>query len=86
MGNKTIYTRKNLLDYLNHFYLSTYCTIDMQAFYNARNRQHILVNRKKENFSKSEIILMFAKDKATDLPTEIELCRFQLFLYEQNNR
>ena len=79
---KELYTYKNLSDYLTHFYMSSYCTHNSQAFYNPRKRTYILVSIEKESFSREDVIDIFKHERA-DLSPDIEWCRFKLFLNEQ---
>lgn len=81
---KTInkFTFKNLSDYLKHFrYLPTYRKGNKDAFYNPRNRQDLLIPIDKPEFTKLEVITLFSNSKATDMPPNIEWCRFQQYIY-----
>lgn len=86
MANHITYTIKNVSNYLIHFrYLPTYFKGENRAFYNTRNRQHLLIPLENESLTEQDIIQFFKKGKATDMPPEIEWSRFQIFMHSQNN-
>lgn len=82
---KTTYTLKDIWNYLTHFrYTPSFRRGNKYAFYNSRNNLDLLIPFNQQSFTKKNIIELFNADNATDYPSEIEWCRFQLFTFKSN--
>lgn len=82
MKIKATQTSDNLQQYLlAQGYHPTYFKGNNRGFYNPRNRQTMLVPYESISLSKEQILTLFSKSAATDIPPELEWYRFQLFLH-----
>ena len=83
---KTTYCFKQLRDYLiENNYTPSYRRGNKDAFYNGKTNLEVLIPFNQEAFTKQQIIQIFQEDNATELPPQIEWCRFQVFIYSQFN-
>jgi hypothetical protein len=79
-----LYSISTLTDYLLvQNYHPTFFQGMSRGYYNPRNRQTIRVPLELEHLTKEEILTLFIESNATDMPSEIEWHRFQLFIYSQ---
>lgn len=87
MSTKNNYSVKMMMSYLKHFYTPSYCTKHKQAFYNPRNRGHLLIDTTIIEFTAKEVTEFFEENnQGIDLPVAIEYCRFRLYVHEQCNQ
>lgn len=76
------FTTQDLIHYLEHYgYRMTYRQGSKDAFYNYRNRKHILISTDTEILTREQVITLFKDSNATDLPPEVEFSRFHLFCH-----
>ncbi|WKD85204.1 hypothetical protein KCTC32516_00544 [Polaribacter huanghezhanensis] len=86
MKNNKSYSFRSVRKYLlNHSYVQTYRQKDCDAYHNYKTNEHVLVPYQEGSYTEDEILQLFKISKGTELPCEIELCRFKLFIHQQSN-
>lgn len=86
MKTQSTYTFDSVRTYLqsNH-YVRTYRQRKYDAYHHYKTNEHILVPFEEGSFTEQELLKLFQNSKGTELPTEIEMCRFKLFIHQKNN-
>jgi hypothetical protein len=86
MKIQNTFTFKSIRNYLrNHSYVRTYRQRNYDAFHNYKTNEYVFVPYEEGNYTEEELLGLFQNSKGTELPAEIEICRFQLFIQQQLN-
>ena len=84
MKNYQTYSFNNLRAYLKKFrYVRTYRQGDKDAYHHYKTNEHVLVPYEEGNYTEIELLKLFKNSKGTELPAEIEICRFKLFIHQE---
>lgn len=84
MCTQNTYTFEVIRTYLqNHNYLRTYRQRNCDAYHHYKTNEHILLPYQEGSYTQEELLELFQNSKGTELPSEIELCRFRLFTHQQ---
>lgn len=71
---------------LNHNYVRTYRQRNCDAYHNYKTNEYVLIPYQEGSYNEEELLELFQNSKGTELPAEIEICRFKLFIHEQLNK
>lgn len=86
MKTQNIYSFKSVRNYLlNNSYVMTYRQRNCDAYHNYKTNEYVLVPFEEGNYTEDELLALFQNSKGTELPADIEICRFKLFIHHQKN-
>lgn len=86
MQTQNTYTFEKVRDYLQgNSYVRTYRQRNCDAFHNYKTNEHVLVPFAEGSYTEQELLELFQNSKGTELPADIEICRFKLFIHQQKN-
>lgn len=84
MKNPNIYSFESVKDYLlNYNYVRTYRQKNWDAYHHYKTNEYVLIPFEEGNYTERELLDLFQNNKGTELPAEIEICRFKLYNYQQ---
>ncbi|MBO6517418.1 MAG: hypothetical protein JJ975_12795 [Bacteroidia bacterium] len=80
------FNKTDITNYLKSLgYKTTYIQDGHQAYYNPRTRKELLIPMNEELLTQDELNQIFQVSKATDLPIELEVKRFEVYVYQNSN-
>jgi hypothetical protein len=86
MKKQNTYSFESIRKYLqeNH-YVKTYRQGTKDAYHHYKTNEHVLVPYEKGSYTEVALLQLFQNSKGTELPAEIEICRFKLYTHQQLN-
>lgn len=84
MKTQNNYTFKSIRNYLlNIDFVSTYRQKNCDAYHNYKTNEYVLVPYEEGSYTENELLELFQNSKGIELPAEIEICRFKLFIHKE---
>lgn len=84
MNKQNSYSFKSVRNYLlNNNYVMTYRQKNCDAYHNYKTNEYVLVPYEEGNYTEEELLELFQNSKGIELPAEIEICRFKLFIHQE---